>query len=77
MNLINHCLANQVPISRSSTHLEDYDVTTSNLQDQNNTGPTQVFNIMVGNNLQSQNNTSITGGGNTAGGQKQGQCVSF
>ena len=48
-----------------------------NLQDMSNTAPTQVFNNTVNGNLQCQSNSSITGGGNTAAGHKQGQCVAF
>jgi hypothetical protein len=47
-----------------------------NLEDQNNTGPTQVFNNYAGKNLQCQQNSSITGGGNTAQ-SKLGQCAAF
>ena len=47
-----------------------------NLQDNNNTAPTQVFDNTINGNLQCQNNTSITGGGNTAS-KKQGQCATF
>jgi hypothetical protein len=45
--------------------------------DQNNTGPTQVFNNTVSGNLHCQNDTTIQGGGNVVTNQKQGQCAGF
>jgi hypothetical protein len=48
-----------------------------NVEDQSNTGATQVINNTVSGNLVCQGNTSITGSGNTANGQKQGQCAGF
>lgn len=53
------------------------DGTLGNLQDQSNTGSTQVSNNTVSGNLSCQSNSMITGGGNTAKGQKQGQCKAF
>ena len=47
-----------------------------NLQDNNNTGATQVFNNLVDNNLQCQQDSVITGRGNTAK-SKQGQCAAY
>ena len=47
-----------------------------NLQDNNNTGATQVFNNLVDNNLRCQQDSVITGGGNTAK-SKQGQCAAY
>jgi hypothetical protein len=47
-----------------------------NLQDNNNTGATQVFNNLVDNNQQCQQDSEITGGGNTAK-SKQGQCAAY
>jgi Malectin domain/MBG domain (YGX type) len=48
-----------------------------NLQDDSNSAPTAVFTNAIGGNLQCSSDTLITGGGNTAGGKKQGLCSSF
>ena len=66
----------QVQNNTGSTAIFDSTVG-GNLQDQNNTAPTQVFNNTVKGNLQCSNDSSITGGGNTVGGNKQGQCATF
>ena len=47
-----------------------------NLQVQNNTAATQVFNNKVGGNLECSGNNSITGGGNAAS-KKTDQCAAF
>jgi hypothetical protein len=54
----------------------DGNTVSGNLQDQDNTGPSQVFNNSIGKNLLCQGNSSITGGGNSAK-SKQGQCSAF
>ena len=66
----------QVQNNTGSTVVSDNTVK-GNLQDQNNTAPTQVFNNTVNGNLQCSNDSSITGGGNTVSGNKQGQCATF
>ena len=47
------------------------------LQVQNNTGIVTVVGNTVSGNIQCSNNTSIVGSGNTAKGNKQGQCAGF
>jgi hypothetical protein len=63
--------------SNSGATIVDGNTVKGNLQDESNTAPTNVFSDIVGGNLQCQNNTSITGGGDTAKGNMQGQCSTY
>jgi hypothetical protein len=79
----NNVVHNDLHVQNNTALLQDFttvvsnNVVTNNLHVQNNTIRTQIFDDFVGNNLQCQNNSSITGGGNTVGGSKQGQCAGF
>jgi hypothetical protein len=67
----------QVQNNTASTTV-DGNTVSGNLQDQNNSAATEVFTNVVSHNLQCQQNTGgITGGGDTAGGNKQGQCSTY
>jgi hypothetical protein len=66
----------QVQNNTASTTV-DGNTVSGNLQDQNNSAATEVFTNVVTHNLQCQQNISITGGGDTAGGNKQGQCSTY
>lgn len=55
----------------------DSNTVSGNLTDQNNTAATQVYTNIITNSLQCNGNSSISGGGNTANGGKQGQCATF